>query len=71
MHWGLKSRRILRVVLELPSNLVGFFYPHFVSGVSWVCGGGGGVGAELGGAEGPITANPIQSIPRPRQISVK
>lgn len=31
---------------------------------------GEGVGAELGGAEGPIT-NAIQSIPWPRQISVK
>lgn len=32
---------------------------------------GEGIGAELGGAEGPITVNAIQSIPWPRQISVK
>lgn len=59
VHWGLKSRRILRVVLELPSNLVGFFILILsVGSVGFVEGGGGVLGQGWVGQRVPSLLTP-------------
>lgn len=74
---GFQIVEIMKMVLNDRCRNVRFalFYLDFVvvprtCGVNPVCWWGGDL-AELGGAEGSITAIMVQSIPGPRRISIK